>query len=154
VIFGATVVTVGVLLSLLCEIGVDWSAVGIAGRLRSWMGLCPNNKMSGGKVIRRTVMPGQVWLRNMLRHAAASLARSEGVLGEHHRRMRGKPGPIGASTGHVVSHQVEYDEQVLAVLDAGREARRLDRLRRQAAALGLNLVAMPTPSAPDEKEAA
>jgi hypothetical protein len=100
----------------------------------------------------------------MLRHAAASLARSEGVLGEHCRRMRGKLGPIGASTvvahklarilWHVVSHQVEYDEPVLAVLDAGREARRLARLRRQTAALGLNLVAMPAPTAREEKEAA
>jgi hypothetical protein len=32
----------------------------------------------------------------------ASLARSEGVLSEHYRRMRGKLGPIGANT--VVTH--------------------------------------------------
>lgn len=58
---------VGVVLSLLCEIGVEWSAFGSAGQLSSWMGLCPNNKVSGGKVIRRGVMPGQQWLSQ---HAA------------------------------------------------------------------------------------
>jgi hypothetical protein len=154
---------VGVILSLLCEIGVDWSAFASAGHLSSWMGLCPNNKISGGKVVRRTVMPGQVWLRNMLRHAAASLARNETILGEHYRRMRGKVGPIGANTAvahklarilwRMVTDQVEYDEKILVALNTGREARRLHRLRRQAAALGLNLIPMPAAPEP-EKEAA
>ena len=160
-------VGVGVVLSLLCEIGVCWSAFGSAGQLSSWMGLCPNNKVSGGKVIRRGVMPGQQWLRNMLRHAAASLARNDSALGEHYRRMRGRMGPIGANTivahklarilWHLVTHQQEYDESVLAKLDTGREARRLARLHRQAQALNLRLVPFPTPPAnppPNVKEAA
>ena len=156
-------VGVGVVLSLLCEIGVCWSAFGSAGQLSSWMGLCPNNKVSGGKVIRRGVMPGQQWLRNMLRHAAASLARNDSVLGDHYRRMRGRMGPIGANTivahklarilWHLVTHQQEYDESVLAKLDVGREARRLARLQRQAQALNLRLVPFPTPAAPAKKAA-
>ena len=146
---------VGVVLSLLCEIGVVWTAFGSAGQLSSWMGLCPNNKVSGGKVIRRGVMPGQQWLRNMLRHAAASLARNESPLGDHYRRMRGRLGPIGANTvvahklarilWHLVTHQQEYDPSVLITLDAGRDARRLARLHRQAQALHLQLVPFPTP---------
>jgi hypothetical protein len=116
---------------------------------------------------RALLIPASKRLRNMLRHAAASLARHESVLGEHYRRMRGRMGPIGANTivahklarilWHLVTHQQEYDESVLAKLDAGREARRLARLQRQAQALNLRLVPFPTTSAntpPTAKEAA
>ena len=146
---------VGVLLALLCEIGVNWSAFASAGRFSSWMGLCPNNKISGGKVIRRAVMPGQVWLKNMLRHSAASLARHESVLGDHYRRMRARLGPAAANTivahklarilWHMVTHQVEYDETILARLDQGRDERRLKRLKRQAHALKYQLVPVEPP---------
>ena len=150
---------VGVVLSLLCEIGVVWTAFGRAGQLSSRMGLCPGNKVSGGKVIRRGVRPGPQWLRNMLRHAAASRARNESPPGDHYRRMRGRLGPIGANTvvahklarilWHLVTRQQEYDASVLVKLDAGRAARRLHRLHRQAQALHLQLVPFPTPpSAP------
>ena len=131
------------------------------------MGLCPNHKVSGGKVLRRGFMPGQQWLRKMLRHAAASLARNESPLGDHYRRMRGRLGPIGANTvvahklarilWHLVTHQQEYDESVLVKLDAGRDIRRLARLPRQAQALHLQLVPFPTPPptppTPDQKAA-
>lgn len=140
---------VGVVLALLCEIGVSWKAFASAGQFASWLGLCPNNKISGGKVIRRAVMPGQVWLKNLLRHSAASLARNESILGDYYRRMRARMGPAGANTvvahklarilWHMVTHQVEYDETILAHLDEGREERRLKRLQRQARALNLHL---------------
>jgi hypothetical protein len=69
--------------------------------------------------------------------------------------MRGRMGPIGANTivahklarilWHLVTHQQEYDESVLARLDDGKEARRLARLHRQAHALNLRVVPFPTP---------
>jgi transposase len=148
-------VGVGVMLALLCEIGVSWKAFASAGQFASWVGLCPNNKISGGKVIRRSVMPGQAWLKNILRHSAASLARNESVLGDYYRRMRARMGPAGANTvvahklarilWHMVTYQVEYDETILARLEEGLDERKLKRLKKQAHALKFQLIPLETP---------
>ncbi len=107
------------------------------------------HKISGGRVIRRAVMPGQVWLKNLLRHSAASLARSESVLGDYYRRIGARMGPAGANTvlahklarilWQMVTHQVEYEETILAHLDKARQERQLKRLQRQARALNCQL---------------
>jgi len=71
-------------------------------------------------------------------------------MGNYLRRMKAKLGPAPAitATAHkiaivfytIVSKQVEYDDSIWAKRDAQREKRFEDKLRRQAAQRGYQLV--------------
>ena len=142
-------------LYLLCELGGDWSCFPSAGHFASWLGLCPNNQISGGKVLRRSTRTVQNRVRNILKMAAQSLHNSHSHLGEQYRRMRGRLGPAQANTAmahklarilwHQVTHKTAYDESVLKVLDTRSLERRKKSLSRMAAQLGLKVVPVEAP---------
>jgi transposase len=135
-------------LSLLTEVGPDLSAFPTVAHFVSWLGLCPDNDISGGrwwrgvrKVHNRT---GQLF-----RQAAASLHRSQTPFGDFLRRMKAKLGPLGATMATarkvaavfyaMVKTQREYDESIWAEQEVQRKARQEAKLRRQAARLGYTL---------------
>jgi hypothetical protein len=136
-------------LSLLTELGSDLSRFPTVGHFVSWLSLCPDNDMSGGRWWRgaREVKnrAGQIF-----RQCASSLHRSQSQLGDYLRRMKAKLGPKGATMATarkiaaifytMVTNQVEYDESIWSKMDAGREARYEARLKRQAERRGFVLV--------------
>jgi transposase len=136
-------------LSLLTEIGPDLSRFPTAAHFVSWLGLCPDNDMSGGRWWRaaRKVnnRAGQ-----MFRQAASSLHRSQTQLGDFLRRMKAKLGPLGATMAtarkiavifySMVKNQMEYDHSIWAEQEARRHRQHENRLKRQAARLGYLLV--------------
>lgn len=136
-------------LSLLTERGADLSRFPTVGHFVSWLSLCPDNDMSGGRWWRGTRgvknRAGQIF-----RQCASSLHRSQTQLGDYLRRMKAKLGPKGATMATarkiaaifytMVTNQVEYDESIWAKMDAGREARYEARLKRQAERCGFVLV--------------
>jgi len=146
-------VSILLVLSLLVEIGTDWSAFPSAGHFAAWLGLCPHNDRSGKKVLRRRTAPGQTRLKAMLRMCAQSLWQSQTPLGEQYRRLKARLGPAAANTAmahklarilwHLVHHQVAYDESIFIQLDQHRSERQTRRLRRQAQALGFELTPLP-----------
>jgi transposase len=145
---------------LLTELGTDWSSFPTAGHFASWLGLCPNHELSGGKVLRRSTRPVQSRLRNLLKCCAQSLASSQSHLGEQYRRIRARLGPAQANTAmahklarilwHLVTCQENYDESFLRQLDEHQLARTTRRMQRKAAELGYKLVPLNTPPAPEE----
>jgi transposase len=64
----------------------------------SWLGLCPNHQITGGKVRKRRSRKVQNRAARALRVAAQSLHKSKSALGACYRRMHGRCGPAKAIT--------------------------------------------------------
>jgi hypothetical protein len=60
--------------------------------------LCPNNKVTGGKVKQTHVQPTTNRTSTALRVAAASLKNSDSAMGAYYRRIRARSGPPAAVT--------------------------------------------------------
>jgi transposase len=144
---GIDVVTAQTLLS---EIGVDMTAWPTEAHFASWLGLCPDNQTSGGKVLHRGTRRVVSRAATALRMAANSLFRSQSYLGAQFRRLRTSKGAPKAITamahrlarlvyrllryGHeYVDKGKEYYEQKL------KEAR-VRSLKKHAQELGFQVI--------------
>lgn len=134
---------------VLSEIGTDMSPWPTEKHFASWLRLCPNNKITGGKIIQRGVQPTQNRASTAFRIAAASLHHSDSALGAYYRRMRARIGAPGAvtATAHklarIVYFMLKYHKpfQDIGVnhYDIQYRARVVRSLNRQAAKLGFRL---------------
>ncbi len=80
-------------LEILGETGTDLSKWATEDRFVSWLNLCPNNKISGGKLISSSRLKKKANLASQaFRSAANSLGRSDHWLGDYFRRMKTKGG--------------------------------------------------------------
>ena len=80
-------------LEILGETGTDLSKWATEDRFVSWLNLCPNNKISGGKLISSSRLKKKPNLASQaFRAAANSLGRSDHWLGDYFRRMKAKGG--------------------------------------------------------------
>jgi hypothetical protein len=137
-------------LPLFSEVGRDMSKWRTAAHFASWVALCPDNDISGGKLLWRGVRTVKNRAGHIFRLAAFSLHHSPTPLGNYLRRMKAKLGPRAATTATahkiaiifytMVKNQVEYDESIWATRDAHREKRFEMKLKRQAKQLGYELV--------------
>ena len=144
-------------LPLFSEVGRDMSKWPTAAHFVSWLALCPDNDISGGKLLWRGVRTVKNRAGHLFRLAAFSLHHSPTLLGNYLRRMKAKLGPEAATTATahkiavifytMVKNQVEYDESIWATRDAHREKRFEMKLKRQAKLLGYQLVPMEQPAA-------
>lgn len=144
--------------ALLSEVGADLARFPSAAHFASWLALCPNPQVSGGRVLRKGTRKAKHQVATLFRVAAQSLHRSESALGAYLRRMRAKLGPPGAITAtahklarifyHLVTTGAAYEESVFAAGEAQHRKRRRERLLREAAALGLQLQPAVTPPEP------
>jgi transposase len=107
--------------TVLSEVGLDMSKWPTDKHFASWLGLCPDNRISGGKVLSTGSRPVQNRASRALRMAAQSLRTSPSYLGAFHRRMRSKLGPAKATTAtahklakiiyHMLKAQTPYRER-------------------------------------------
>ena len=83
----------GTALEILAETGGDLSAWENENKFVSWLNLCPNNKITGGKLISSMVMKRKAgYATQAFRSAANSIQRSDHWLGDYFRRMKAKGG--------------------------------------------------------------
>ena len=139
---------------LFSEVGRDMSRWPTAAHFVSWLGLCPDNDFSGGKVLWRGARRTKSRAGTLFRLAAHALHRDQTPMGDYLRRMKAKLGPAAATTATahkiavifytVVSTQVEYDASLWAKRDEMREQRLEARLQKQAAQRGYKLVPLET----------
>jgi transposase len=138
-------------LPLFSEVGRDLSLKWpTSAHFASWLGLCPDNDISGGRVLWKGARRVQNRAGQIFRMAAYALHRSPTPLGTYLRRMKAKLGPKAATTATahkiavifytLVTKQVEYDETLWAQRDLQREKRLEDKIKRQARQLGYRLV--------------
>jgi transposase len=80
-------------LELLSELGTDMSKWKTEKHLVSWLNLCPNNKISGGKLISSHLRIKKPNAANLaFRQAANSVQKSDNWLGDYFRRMKARGG--------------------------------------------------------------
>lgn len=143
-------------LTIIAETGVDMKRFGTAKRFASWLGLCPENKVSGGKILSSKTRRVANRAAEVFRVAAYGLHHARSALGAYYRRQRARLGAPKAITA--VAHKLA--RMFYAMLDQGRQftdigqdayeqqyqARVLKGISRQARALGYVLT--PVESAP------
>lgn len=135
---------------VLAEIGPDLSRFANASAFVSWLGLCPDNRVSGGKIlsVRTRVVKNRVAMA--LRMAAQSLHRSQSYLGNYYRRMRTKLGTPKAITAaahklariiyHLLTTGQPYEESTFAQCEIQHRIHIEANLQRRARDLGFALV--------------
>jgi len=79
-------------LSILSEVGNDMSKWKTEHHFTSWLGLAPNTKISGGKVISSKIKKKRHYAGQSFRIAANSLYHSKSTLGDYFRRIKAKAG--------------------------------------------------------------
>jgi hypothetical protein len=150
---GVDVLTIEKVLS---ETGTDMSRWPTEKHFASWLHLCPNNRITGGKVKQTGVEPTQNRASTALRIAASSLKHSDSALGAYYRRMRARSGGPAAvtATAHklarimyaMLKHRSSYQDSGAEAYEQQYRDRVLKNLNRQAARLGFHLEpSMPTP---------
>ena len=141
--------------AILTEVGVDMSPWPTVKHFTSWLGVAPHNDKSGGKILRSRTKKTQNRANTALRLAAQSLSRSETALGAFYRRMRAKHGPEKANTAtahklarivyHMLKYRATYVDPGQAQYEQQYRDRTIRNLKRRAASLGLQLVAVSAP---------
>ena len=79
-------------LKVISEIGLDMTRWPTSKHFASWLGLCPGNKVSGGKRYRIRSKPSANRAAAALRLAAQGVANSHSALGAYYRRIRSARG--------------------------------------------------------------
>jgi transposase len=139
---------------VITEIGLDMSRWRTEKHFASWLGLCPDQRISGGKVLssrtRRVINP----VADALRIAATTLHKSQTALGAYFRRMKGRLGTPSAitATAHklarliyrLIKHGELYVRQGLEEYEEKHRQRVLKHLHKTARNLGFQL----TPNTP------
>jgi transposase len=154
--------SLGVVQTLFVELGPDLSDFPTPPHFAAWLGLCPDNAITGGKVIRRATRPNRQRIRVALRMAATSLYRSKTHLGETFRRLRARLGAPKAITAmahklariiwHLITKRVSYDESIFALREEELLRRKQRQLRNLAHSLGFSLVPNPLAAATSSAE--
>jgi transposase len=135
---------------ILAEVGLNMHKWPTDKHFASWLGLCPDNQISGGKVLATGSRRVQNRASRALRMAAQSLRTSPSYLGAFYRRMRSKLGPAKATTAtahklakilyHMLKEKTSYRERGAEYYLHRDQERKLKQLRKQAKHLGFDLV--------------
>jgi transposase len=135
--------------TVISEVGLDMSRWRSEKQFASWLGLCPDNRISGGKVLKRGTRRVINRAATALRLAARSLMRSQSALGANFRRLRQKLGAPKAITA--MAHKLarlmyrmlkfgkDYVDRVMEYYETKYRQHRIKWLIKQAAAFDLQL---------------
>lgn len=136
--------------TILSEVGIDMNRWNTEKSFASWLGLCPDNRVSGGKVLKRGTRQVVNRAATALRLAAWSLIRSQSALGANFRRLRSKLGAPKAITAmaHKLARLIyrmlksgsDYIDKGMEAYESRYQQQKMKWLIKQAAALNLQLV--------------
>jgi transposase len=139
-------------LTLVSELGTDFTKWPTVKQFASWLGLCPNGKKTGGKVKSSRTRKGKNRAAGALRLAAWSLMRSRSYLGAYLRRQRSRLGAPKAITAaahelarivyYLMRYGVAYMQQTEAAYAEQVHERLEQQLRRRAKEAGASTVAL------------
>lgn len=100
-------------LSIMSEAGLDMTKFKTEHHFTSWLGLAPNTKISGGKIISSRIMKKKHYAGQAFRIAASSLWHSKSPLGDYYRRIKSKAGPGKAVVATARKLAIIYYKMVL-----------------------------------------
>ena len=136
--------------TIVSEVGLDPSKFPTPKNFTSWLGLCCDNRITGGKVKSSRTRKVTSRTADALRLAAQSVTRSPGPIGSFYRRKRGHLGPAKAITAtahklariyyHLWSTRQPYDPDTLQRHELQHQQRTIQNLQKRARTLGFQLV--------------
>lgn len=136
--------------TVISECGVDMTRFPSEKNMASWLGLCPNNKKTGGRIHSRRTRRIKNRAADALRRAAQALHRSKSALGAEYRRLRARLGAPKAITAmahklarliyRLLKHGEAYVSEGLEQYETRHRERALRSLRHHAQDLGYDLV--------------
>jgi transposase len=103
--------------TVITEAGLDMSQWPTEHHFVSWIGLCPRNDVSGGKVLKRKTRKVVSRLATALRMAASTLRESDSYLGAQFRRLRTRLGApkaitaMAAKLARLVYRMLKYGQE-------------------------------------------
>lgn len=143
-------IDVGVAQTVISEVGVDMTRWPTEAHFASWLGLCPDNRISGDKVLRKGTRHVVNRATTALRLAATTLLRSQSYLGAQYRRLRARLGAPKAITAmaHKLARLVyrmlkwghEYVDKGLRYYEERHRQQQVQLLKKKAVKLGLQIV--------------
>jgi hypothetical protein len=135
--------------TIIMEVGPDLSRFRNASAFGSWLGLCPEKQVSGGKVLSTRSRKVKNRAAIALRLGAHCLYDAKNYLGDFYRKMKWRLGAPEAVTAtahklarivyHLPSTKQPYSESVFITCDEQANVRAEMRLRKQAANFGYTL---------------
>lgn len=138
-----------VALDIISETGIDMSQWKTEKHFSAWLNLAPNNRVSGGKLLKpkkskKKNKAGQAFLM-----AAYALQRSNHWLGHYYRRMKSRNGPLVATKAtarklavifyKMVKNKVEFSPISIEDYTSKFKEQKIKYLQKQASLLGLRL---------------
>jgi transposase len=135
--------------TLVSEVGLDMSRWKTEAHFASWLGLCPDNRICGDRVLSRGTRHVVNRAATALRIAATTLLRSQTYLGAQYRRLRSKLGAPKAITAmahrlaRLVYRMLKYGQQYVdkgaLYYEQRNRQQQIEFLRKKAAQLGLRV---------------
>lgn len=139
---------------VISEVGFDLSAFPTEEHFTSWLHLCPNNRITGGKIKRRGTQKSENRLANALRLGAQSLHSSKSALGAFYRRIRATHGGPKAITAtarklacliyRMLRYGMNYVSEGQQKYEQRFQEQQHKYLQKKAAALGYQLMCVQT----------
>ena len=141
---------------IISETGLDPGAFPTVKNFTSWIGLCPNNRITGGRVKSANTRKVVNRVADTFRLAAQSLSNSSTALGAYYRRMRARLGAPKAITAtahklarifyHVWKSGDCYQDPGPDYYENKYKQRVLRNLKRKAKQLGYEITLQPIPN--------
>jgi transposase len=142
----------GLISTLMSEIGTReqlLSSFKTADGFCAWLGLCPCNAISGGKLLSSKTRKIKNNMREALRLAAFGLEKSQSKMGEYCRRMKGRLGKASGitATAHKIARIIysmiasgqPYQEEIAFKPNRHIEKKQQNQLRKLAQKFGYEL---------------
>jgi transposase len=139
--------------TVVSEAGWDMSKWEDENHFVSWLRLCPDNRISGDKVIGKGRLRTNNRLATALRMAASTLRESDTYLGAQFRRLKTRLEPpvaikaMAAKLARLVYRMLRYGMQFVdrgaMFYEARHRQRQINSLRSKAAKLGFQIVLVP-----------
>jgi transposase len=139
--------------TILSEVGWDMSKWETDDHFVSWLRLCPDNRISGNRIIGKGRLPTNNRVTIALKMAASSLRLSDTYLGAQFRRFRtrlGAPVAIKAMAAklarlvyRMLRYGMKYVDKGAATYQAQHRQLQIKQLKWKAATLGYQLIGAP-----------
>jgi transposase len=140
-------------MTILSEAGWDMSKWETEDHFVSWLRLCPDNRISGDKIIGKGRLPTNNRVSIALKMAANTLRTSKTYLGAQFRRLRSRldtPVAIRAMAAklarlvyRMLRYGMKYVDQGAAFYEAQHRQLQIKHLKSKAAKLGFQLIQVP-----------
>jgi transposase len=136
--------------TIISEVGLDMSKWATEKHFTSWLGLSPNNKITGGKVFDTKTKKVKNKASAAFRIAALTLGRGKSAISGFFRRIKGKAGTPKAITAtarklacmfyRLLKYGQDYVEEGIEAYEKKYNERMVENLQKQAVRLGFNVV--------------